>query len=74
MRTRPFDLYFETPEDANDFVIQAPVPRGAIACYDVYNEDNVHRLVVEIPEERSAITSFVSYCRKVEGLYDFGEI
>ena len=74
MSDRPFELYFETPQDANDFVVQAPIPRGAITCYDVYSVDNVHRLIVEIPEKHSSITSFVNYCRKAEGLYDFGEI
>ena len=74
MKTRAYDLYFETPQDANDFVVQAPIPRGAITCYDVYSVDNVHRLIVEIPCERSSIVPFVNYCRTVEGLYDFGEI
>ena len=74
METRPYEIYFETPEDANDFVVQAPIPRGAIACYDVYNEDNVHRLIVEIPDERSAIDALWNYCKKAEGIYDYADI
>lgn len=74
MRTRPIECFFDAPQYANDFVMQAPIPRGSVACYDVYNDEGECRIVFDIPERRSVIEDFIAYCKKAEGCFDYGEI
>lgn len=74
MQDRTFELFFDLPRYADEFVMQAPYPRGGCKCYDIYNDEGETRLVFDIPDEHSAFTAFVNYCRKAEGLFDFDEV
>ena len=75
MSPRPFEVFFDSAEDATDFLDNAPMHQDWLALSPtVLNDEGECQIIVDLPERRSVIHSFVEYCRKAEGGCDYGEI
>ena len=75
MSPRPFDVYFDSTEDAADFLDNAPMHKDWLTLSPtLLNDEGECMIIVNLPDRASVYGGFVEYCRKAEGVFDYGDI